>query len=262
MKNIIKMVSVFALVFFGQQAFAACWANANQIPHGTPPLFHNAQTGMWCTTQAHLQQGQQVVFPVQRAPVFTVPANAVYVPVGTPAPQGLCSWGDRFVNIGAGAVAGAVIGALAGDNQRAAGQGAAAGALAGVFIPCNQVSQGTQQTQQNLVNQGVQGGQRTSGVACSTGGETFLVESDAQCARMAMKIASATQASGSNSPGVNTQTVTAINTPDGKIGCTINTGTESFRFNAVQGVRIDGAKCEAYRTKQIPLPDRNDMQLL
>ena len=53
-------------------------------------------------------------------------------------PQGYCPWGGRFENVIGGGVIGALIGALAGDNHRAAGQGAALGALAGVAIPCQQ----------------------------------------------------------------------------------------------------------------------------
>lgn len=157
MKNFIKTVSFFVLVFFGQQAFSACWTNSNQIPPGTPPLF--LQNGMWCTQQQQgglVQGGGGQVFvqhvSSQQQQVFAPPPNAIFVPTGSPVPQTHCSWEGRFVNIAASGAIGAVVGALIGDNQRAAGRGAAAGALAGVFVPCNQQQQ-VQQVQQ-VVSQG------------------------------------------------------------------------------------------------------------
>lgn len=249
MKNLLKSVLVLVFMLVTQQASAACWANANHVPPGTPPLF--LQNGMWCTTQ---NQG------VQRFPQAVLPVDAIQVPVGTQAPQGYCSWSERFLNVGASALVGGVLGALATDTDRGAGEGAALGGLVGVFIPCAQAAQ-VANTPGMVANQGVQGGQTTgvttSGVACSTGGETFLVNSTEQCARMAMKIATTTPATVAG-----TVATSGTKTPDGKIGCNIDTGTEKFRFNAVNGRKFDREQCDRYLLKLDPLPKKEGMSLL
>lgn len=137
MSKFIKALFLMFSLMLAQQAFAGCWRIGEQ-PRNTSPL-HQHPNGLWCEHRPSTTS-QEVVY-VNRVVQPALPPNAVLVPVGTSAPQGMCSWGDRFVNVGASAAIGAVIGALGGDTQRAAGRGAAAGATAGIFIPCSQQQQ-------------------------------------------------------------------------------------------------------------------------
>lgn len=243
MKNIIKLFLVLASLFVAQQAFAACYSSAGHIPAGSPPVF--LQNGQWCTEQQS-KNGVQIL-----------QSSAVYVSNGASVPQGYCSWTDRLANIGISTLIGGFLGALATDTDRGAGKGAAAGGFTGMFIPCTQTTQGAQ-VPRNVAGQGVQQADvATYGVACSTGGETVLVSSTEQCARLAMKIAAAA------TPATTTSTVNlSVSTPDGKIGCTVNTGTEKFRFNTVKGVKFGPDQCIRYVSKQDPLPKKEDMSML
>lgn len=189
MKKVIKFAFVLISLVFAQQAFAACWSNANQVPHGTPPLF--LQNGLFCTTQQ--PQGVQVL-----------QSSAVYLPSGGQAPQGYCSWSDRVANIGISTLIGGFLGALATDTSRGAGQGAALGGAAGMFIPCAQTH--VAQVPTTIVNQGVQSGQpATVNVAssCSIEGKLALQNmrglTDANCAAIAELAGSKTVTSSSSS---------------------------------------------------------------
>ncbi len=243
MKNIIKFAFVLISLVFAQQASAACWANANQIPQGTPPLF--LVNGMWCTQQAQQIPG----FPLVTQPVIInrIPDTHAYRD---------CTAGESAQRDILALVKGAAIGALIGDTGRSAGIGGGLGLLFSTTGACRvAVPQGT------VANQGVlpsqTAGATTSGFACSAGGETFLVNSTEQCARMAMKIAAAA------TPAPTTGTVNVpVNTPDGKIGCNVDTGNEKFRFNAVNGRKFDREQCDRYLLKLDPLPKKEEMSLL
>lgn len=244
MKNLIKFVFVLLSLVFAQQASADCWSSPPT--RSTSLLFFNAQTGYWCTSQQGQQGGSVQLVTQQPLILNRMPDGYGYRD---------CTAGESLQRDALTMLKGAVVGALIGDTGRAAGIGGGLGLLFSTTGSCRvAVPQGT------VANQGVLPGQTTGvtthGVACSTGGETMLVSSVEQCARLAMKIAAAA------TPAPTTGTVNVPSTPDGKIGCTVNTGTEKFRFNAVKGVKFGPDQCNRYVSKEDQLPPKEDMSLL
>lgn len=175
-----KLIFAALLVSFGATALAQCmpmnapgppriWDGARgcYVPQGTPDLQSSGgfvnnggvftqQTqcpdgsvwdGRGCLINNNQQQWQQ-----------TLMQQAIRIPMGQQVPQGYCSWGGRTENVLTGALLGAVIGVIAGDNRESARKGAGLGALAGVFVPCDSLQQSQRvvvQQQQVVQNQQV-----------------------------------------------------------------------------------------------------------
>ncbi len=238
---------------------------------------YNNNTRQWVPPGVVVNQNVQNGSFVSGAPVTTgYPAGAVVVQQGTAAPQGYCSWGDRLVNVGVSAVVGGVIGALAGDSSRTAGQGAAIGGLAGVFIPCQQqapvVAAPVQQYRGAVTVYAPQ--QRHY---CMVAGRTIEVAPQQSClalddairAANAQAPAVAPQAPGTP-PAAQPQTQGhAVFTPIEQDRperlnrtCHYEVSTGTYRFNAVNGVRIGAAECNAIINGQRPLPALANLALI
>ena len=252
MKNFFKSLIFVTFMAMSGLASAVCYTNANQIPVGSLPLHPSSNGGALCTTKSEANEqvgGGQVVTLV------TTQQQGVFQPVPAGQVFSNCTPQQEIHRAGMMALFGAAIGGLGNllikDNGRDAGKGAGVGLIGGTLYALGTecrvaVPQGTVAGQGVL--QGSTGNGTTSGVACNTGGKTFVVATVQECANKAIEIAS-------NGTG-------KVNTPDGKIGCTVSTGTEKFRFNTVKGVWVDAAQCNRYLTRQDELPKREDMQLL
>lgn len=175
-----RVLAVMAFAFISASAFAqyGTWGYNNTTRQWVPPGVATNQSG---TYAAGVPSG--------------IPSNAVYIQPGAAVPTGYCSWRGRLVNVAASAFVGGVIGALAGDNSRAAGKGAAAGTFVGVFIPCQSAHQvaPAQQTPGRLEVYAPKGAQGDSGYTCAIEGEpeVFLVKDRSTCSRLAGRIAQA-----------------------------------------------------------------------
>lgn len=265
-----KILAALAFTALSVSAFAQ---------HGTWGYQNN--TRQWAPPGVAVNQNVQNGSFVSGIPVATgYPAGAVLVQQGAAAPQGYCSWGERFLNVAASTGIGAVFGALAGDSTRAAGKGAAAGVMVGVFIPCQQpVQQGGVVRQLVAPGQAQQGSvtvyapQGSSGFMCAVEGikEVFLVKDPSTCPQIAGNIAKAkvgTALSSQEAAPAAQHEGPAVFTPKSEgvpasipMTCRIGTAEGMYRFNVVDGRKITPEECAAYKQQQTPLPPKDKMAI-